>query len=103
MNSDGIIVNNYYFPTSSVRKVKWDEIEFVAMETKLIRMKGWGMGWSRTWWARNIFRCLPVPGNGRGGNLVVKLKDQKLKVGFTVSDLESAFDVIHLHEGEWMQ
>jgi len=88
----GVQIKNYYFPTAQRKKILFNKIKgvFTAEELNLslLDYKGWGMGLSNIWWAIGSRRKLK--------NLVIECGSM-FRAGFSVEDQTTVINLIKEH------
>jgi len=87
-----IVFFNYYFPTGRGKIVKIDNVECVAVKKPTIRNGKWrihGTGNFKLWFPKDIKRPK------RDRIFIATLKNQWVKIGFTVEDGDAVQRILH--------
>jgi hypothetical protein len=91
IGNDSIVFHNYYFPTTTAKTVKFDEIETIFLKTPTIingKYRYWGSGDFIHWFPLDTKR------SKRDTIFILHRKNKRIKICFTVEDSEKVIGLL---------
>ncbi len=91
INSNQLILHNYYFPIGASKKIAFSKIDHIeCIEPTLLKGKWrlWGMGDFKTWFPADFSR------NKRDTIFVIHQKKKRMLIGFTVNNSEEVKNIL---------
>ncbi len=80
---DSIVIKKYYFPIPLSKRIDFNEIESISIETPNIKngkWRIWGSGNLNTWFPLDFDR------HKRNKMFIISIKDKRFKIGLTVTN-----------------